>query len=87
MAEGLAKSILGPGHNIESAGSHPGKLNPFAVQAMQEIDIDISKNFSKSINDLSPRFIVGLEYVIYSLCRGSMPNNGFPSEETSMAFN
>jgi arsenate reductase len=67
LAEGLARSILGPGHTIESAGSHPGKLNPFAIEAMQEIGIDITRHYSKSIDDLSPRFIVGLDYVI-TLC-------------------
>jgi len=67
LAEGLAKHILGPEHDIQSAGSHPGKLNPIAVQVMQEIGIDISRHFSKSIDDLSPRFIVRLDYVI-TLC-------------------
>lgn len=67
MAEGLARHILGPEHEIQSAGSHPSKLNPLAVQVMEEIGIDISKHFSKSVDDLSPKFIVGLDYVI-TLC-------------------
>lgn len=66
MAEGLAREIL-PKATIQSAGSHPGKLNPFAVQAMKEIGIDISKQFSKSADDLSPKFIVGINYII-TLC-------------------
>ena len=67
MAEGLAKQILGPDATVQSAGSHPGKLNPFAVQALQERGLDISRNWSKSIDDLSPEFIVKLDYVI-TLC-------------------
>ena len=34
---------------------------------MKEIGIDISRNWSKSIDDLSPKFIVKLDYVI-TLC-------------------
>lgn len=67
MAEGLARTLLGPGHEVQSAGSHPSKLNPFAVLVMKEIGIDISKHYSKSIDDLTPKFIVGLDYVI-TLC-------------------
>ncbi len=67
LAEGLARQILGPAVHIESAGSHPGKLNPYAVQVMKEVGIDISKHYSKSIDQLSPQFLVGLDYVI-TLC-------------------
>jgi arsenate reductase len=67
LAEGLAKSIFGPEFTVQSAGSHPGKLNPFAVTAMKEIGIDISRQWSKSIDDLSPGFIAKLDYVI-TLC-------------------
>lgn len=66
MAEGLAKRLF-PDAEIKSAGSHPGKLNPFAVEAMREIGVDISRQYSKSIDDLPPRFIVDLDYVI-TLC-------------------
>lgn len=66
LAEGLARSIF-PDAEIESAGSHPGKLNPYAVQVMSEIGIDISKHFSKSYDNLSPKFLVKLDYVI-TLC-------------------
>ena len=66
LAEGLARNRF-PGFEIRSAGSHPGKLNPYAVAVMHEIGIDISKHYSKSYNDLSPKFLVGLDYVI-TLC-------------------
>jgi arsenate reductase len=66
LAEGLAKKIF-PAAVVESAGSHPGKLNPFAVQVMNEIGIDISKNYSKSTDQLSKAFIDGLDYVV-TLC-------------------
>ncbi len=66
IAEGLARKIF-PNAEIESAGSHPGQLNPFAVKVMKEIGIDISGHYSKSVNGLSPKFLVGLDYVI-TLC-------------------
>ena len=68
MAEGLAKSILGQGHNIQSAGSIPsGEVHPNAVIAMDEIGIDIRDQFSKSTDDLDKDFIDNLDYAI-TLC-------------------
>jgi L-amino acid N-acyltransferase len=67
MAEGLARTIWGEKVVVKSAGSHPGKLNPIAVQVMTEKGIDISRHWSKSIDDLSPGFIATLDYVI-TLC-------------------
>jgi arsenate reductase (thioredoxin) len=66
LAEGLAGRLF-PDAEVRSAGSHPGKLNPYAVAVMNEIGIDISKHFSKSYDDLPPKFIVSLDYVI-TLC-------------------
>ncbi len=66
LAEGLARQLF-PHAEIRSAGSHPGKLNSFAVIVMNEIGIDISKQYSKSYDDLSPKFIVGLDYIV-TLC-------------------
>ena len=66
LAEGLARNIF-PNFEIQSAGSHPGKLNPFAVQVMKEIGIDITKHFSKSYEDLSSQFTENLDFII-TLC-------------------
>jgi len=68
MAEGLAKSMLGSEHNIQSAGSIPsGEVHPNAVIAMDEIGIDIRDQFSKSTDDLDKEFIDNLDYAI-TLC-------------------
>ena len=67
MAEGLANDIFGDSAEIESAGSAPGKLNPYAVKAMQEIGIDISRHYSKKVDQLTPKFLAGIDYVI-TLC-------------------
>jgi arsenate reductase len=52
MAEGLARSLFPTTVRVSSAGSAPGTLNPFAVQALQELGIDISSHHSKSVNDI-----------------------------------
>lgn len=67
MAEGLARVLWGPSYEIRSAGSHPAQVNPLAVEALDEIGIDISRHASKSVDDLPPEFIAGLDYVI-TLC-------------------
>lgn len=67
MAEGLARNLFGAHATVESAGSQPSKVNPFAVKAMGEKGIDITAHYSKSYDDLKPAFIVQLDYVI-TLC-------------------
>jgi arsenate reductase len=66
LAEGLARAAF-PEARVESAGSHPGKLNPATVLVMKEVGIDISRQYSKSVADLDPAFIQSLDYVI-TLC-------------------
>jgi arsenate reductase len=66
LAEGLARRAF-PGAEIRSAGSRPGKLNPFAVKVMVEIGCDISQHFSKSVDELPKEFIADVDYVI-TLC-------------------
>lgn len=49
MAEALTNHFLGDGWQAYSAGTEPaGYVHPLAVQAMSEIDIDISGHRSKS---------------------------------------
>ena len=68
MAEGLAKSMFGKEHNIQSAGSIPsGEVHPSAVIAMDDIGIDIRDQHSKSTDDLDKDFIDNLDYAI-TLC-------------------
>lgn len=67
LAHGLAKDIFKYIAEIESAGSKPAKVNPLAIEAMEEIGLDISSHYSKSVDDLKPEFVQGLDYVI-TLC-------------------
>lgn len=67
LAEGMGRYLFGDRVEIESAGSQPSKVNSFAAQALKESGIDISKHYSKSVDDLSPGFLADLDYVI-TLC-------------------
>ena len=68
MAEGLAKSMFGKEHNIQSAGSIPsGEVHPNAVIAMDDIGVDIRDQYSKSTDDLDKVFIDNLDFAI-TLC-------------------
>ena len=61
MAEGLLREMAGDRFEALSAGTHPVGVNPLAIEAMQEVGIDISKHRSKNVTDFlgSP-----IEYVI-----------------------
>ncbi len=67
LAEGLARELFGSAVVVQSAGSRPSKVNPFAVQVLQEIGIDIGQSRSKSVADLDPAFVASLDVVI-TLC-------------------
>jgi len=54
MAEGLARAMLGAQLDVQSAGSQPSKVNPYAIGAMAEVGVDISAHHSKSVNDIDP---------------------------------
>ncbi len=49
MAEGFFRS-LGTGKvSVASAGTHPSRVNPYAIRVMAEAGIDISTHTSKSV--------------------------------------
>jgi arsenate reductase len=51
MAEGIVNYALGDTWIAYSAGTNPaGYVHPLAIQVMDEINIDISQNESKSVN-------------------------------------
>lgn len=54
MAEGLARQILGAGIRVQSAGSQPSRVNPYAIRAMAEVGIDIESQRSKSVESIEP---------------------------------
>jgi arsenate reductase len=50
MAEGLLRDRYGDRYEVHSAGTNPGGVNPFAVEVMAEIGIDISNHTSDSVD-------------------------------------
>lgn len=52
MAEGLAKKLLAGNAVIQSAGAFPSQVHPFVIQVLNEIGIDISQQYSKSIESI-----------------------------------
>tara|TARA_Y100000588_G_C13973354_1_gene803971 strand:- start:396 stop:761 length:366 start_codon:yes stop_codon:yes gene_type:complete len=50
MAEGLLSSFS-LNTKIYSAGTKPEKVNPYAIEVMAEIGIDISQNISNHVDD------------------------------------
>ena len=58
MAEGFLRALGGERFAAESAGTVASELHPLAVRAMREVNIDISAQRSKSVEDLSGSFDV-----------------------------
>lgn len=57
MAEGLARSIFGPKTVVQSAGSEPSQVNPFAIKAMAELDISLAEHRSKSVKTIDAKSV------------------------------
>ena len=51
IAEGLLNAIYGSHYKAYSAGIKPTKVNSYAIEIMKEIGIDLSKHYSKSIEN------------------------------------
>ena len=52
MAEGIARSVAGPGVRVSSAGSAPTALRSEAVEVLREIGIDIAGQRSKGLAEV-----------------------------------
>lgn len=53
LAEGLGRKLL-PECRIQSAGSRPSHVNPYALEVLAEVGIDASSQTSKSVQDIDP---------------------------------
>lgn len=53
MAEGITRSLAPAGVHVSSAGSEPSRVNPFAIRALAEIDIDASGHRSDGMDDVA----------------------------------
>ncbi len=54
MAEGIARSLAPAGVKVSSAGSRPSRVNPLAIQALDELGLDIRGHSSKSVDTIPP---------------------------------
>lgn len=61
MAEGFLNDLYGDRYEAYSAGIEPTEVNPYAIKAMAEINVDISKQRSKSIEEFRRN---NFEYVV-----------------------
>ena len=52
MAEALLKHLLGHRIYVDSIGVRAGEVDPFAVEVLEELGIDLSRHRSKSFDDL-----------------------------------
>lgn len=64
MAEGLARARFGDRVRVQSAGSRPTRVNPYAIRALAEVGVDISAQHSKSVDTIDPRDVD----VVITLC-------------------
>ena len=53
MAEGLLRNIYGEKYEVFSAGTTPTRVHPLSIKVMAEIGIDISRQYSKNIEEFS----------------------------------
>jgi arsenate reductase len=54
MAEGLARKRFGDAVRVQSAGSAPSRVNPYAARALAEVGIDASTHSSKHVDTIDP---------------------------------
>jgi len=54
MAEGLARKLFGARVVVQSAGSEPSEVNPYAIEVMKEVGVDLTTHHSKSVQTIDP---------------------------------
>jgi len=54
MAEGLGRMLFGERALVQSAGSQPSRVNPYAIEVMKEIGVDLAAHHSKSVDSIDP---------------------------------
>ena len=85
MAEGLVNHYLAGKVKAFSAGVRPSRVNPRAIQVMAEMGIDISKQWSKSVEDLEDeRF--DLVVTVCDQAREQCPFFPGPTEQLHLGF-
>jgi len=68
MAEGFLRAFAGDRFEVQSAGTRATHVHPLAIAVMTELAIDISKQKSKSIDDVGEGWDV-----VVTVCDSSCP--------------
>ena len=68
MAEGFLRAYPGDRFAVESAGTKATTIHPLAVRAMREVGIDISAQWSKSVDDVGEGWDV-----VVTVCDANCP--------------
>lgn len=61
MAEGLLNAMYGDRYQAFSAGTNPTEVNPYVVEVMSELGIDLSTHRAKSIQEFQE---IDFDYVV-----------------------
>ncbi len=67
MAEGLLRHLYDEKYEVFSAGTNPTHVHPLAIKVMEEIGIDISRQYSKNIDEFSD---IDIDLAV-TVCRNS----------------
>jgi protein-tyrosine-phosphatase len=68
MAEGFLRAYAGERLSVQSAGTKATELHPLAVRVMGEVDIDISSQRSKSVDEVGDAWDV-----VVTVCDANCP--------------
>jgi len=92
LAEGILRAAAGDLLDVQSAGSKPaGFVHPLAIQAMQEIGIDISAHRSKPLSEFLDRQIetvitvCGNADVVCPIFPGQVNRHHWPFDDPALA--
>ena len=80
MAEGLLKYICQNKYEVFSAGTKPSIVRPEAIKVLREIGIDITNNWSKSVDEFVNQEI---DYV-FTVCDNAKENCPYFAAKTKL---
>jgi arsenate reductase len=73
MAEAILKENFGDRFEVVSAGTKPTRVNPFAIEVLREINIDISKAQSKELSNMITEILLILQSLRVRMKKSLMP--------------
>jgi arsenate reductase len=86
MAEGLLRHFAGDHFEVYSAGLDPKPINPYAIQAMHEIGLDISNHTSKDVMDYLGRVHMSFVVTVCSNAEARCPIFPFSTQRLTWPY-